>query len=216
VTNERAANQTFRRRLRDSPVGHLIALVLKHPLVVRLKGPLRSVMWRLKGRAAENPPLPQRVESVLFVCLGNICRSPFGEHLARRVLDAAGRSSVRTASAGIRPSQDNKSPREACRVATTYGFSLEEHRPQALTREMMDAHDMVVVMELKQLEQLRAMYPEHRSKVFLLSLFDDGARTAYERLNIADPFGQPLPAFEVCFERIARALPRCLAAGTRA
>jgi protein-tyrosine-phosphatase len=64
---------------------------------------------------------------------------------------------------------------------------------------------MVFVMEQSQLVQLRTAFPEHRERVFLLSLFDGEAGNAYERYNIADPFGQPLSAYEACYERIDRA-----------
>jgi protein-tyrosine phosphatase len=190
----------------------LISSVLKHPLVLRAKAPLRNVWWALKGRGTRNPPIPARVESMLFVCLGNICRSPFGAELAKRLLPEAGKGHIRCASAGIRPSQDRQSPRDACRASAGYGISLEEHVPQALTRELMASHDMVVVMEWRQLEELRAAYPEHHDRIFLLSLFDDAAENAYERLNIADPFGRPVVAFEECYRRIDRSLRRCLAA----
>lgn len=113
---------------------------------------------------------------------------------------------VRCSSAGIRPSQAACSPREACQVSASYGLSLDEHEPQPLTRELMASHDIVFVMEQAQLEQLRAEYPELRERIFLLSLFDDDAGGAYERYNIADPFGQPLTAYEACYERIERAI----------
>jgi len=174
--------------------------------MIRFKALLRNAWWSFKGIGTRNPATPRRVESVLFVCLGNICRSPFGAELAKRLLAEAGRDDVRCASAGIRPSQAARSPREACRVSAAYGLSLDEHEPQPLTRELMASHDVVFVMERAQLERLRAEYPEFRDRVFLLSLFDDEAGSAYERYNIADPFGQPLTAYEACYERIERAI----------
>jgi protein-tyrosine phosphatase len=195
-----------RRNLRS-----LAKTVLAHPVVMRLKPRLRSVWWTLKGRGVENPPLPDRLTSVLFVCLGNICRSPFASELAKRLLRDLGRVDVLCSSAGIRPSQDHRSPDEACRVSLTYGVSLDDHVPRALTSEMMASHDMVVVMEHSQFVQLRAAYPARRDRIFLLSLFDDAARNAFERFNIADPFGKPLLVYQECYTRIDRALRRCLA-----
>ena len=184
----------------------LIRSLVTHPLTMRVKAPLRNAWWAVKGIGTRNPAHPPRVESVLFVCLGNICRSPFGAELARRLLAEAGRTDVRCASAGIRPSQAARSPHEACRVSAAYGLSLDAHEPQPLTRELMASHDVVFVMEQSQLEHLRAEYPEFRDRIFLLSLFDTAARSTYERYNIADPFGQPLTAYEACYERIERAI----------
>jgi protein-tyrosine phosphatase len=94
----------------------------------------------------------------------------------------------------------------ASAVAASYGLSLEGHVPRLLTRELVATHDMVIVMEAAQLQWVRAVFPEFRQRLFLLSLYDEGARGAYERCNITDPFGQPVAAFEVCYVRVARAL----------
>ena len=64
------------------PASRVLTAVLTHPLALALKRPARNVRWRIRGRGIANPPLPHRVSSVLFVCLGNICRSPFGALLA--------------------------------------------------------------------------------------------------------------------------------------
>lgn len=194
------------RRLRS-----LIRAVLIHPLVLRLKAPVRNAWWAVKGPGTTNPPIPRDVTSMLFVCLGNICRSPFGAELAQRLAADNGHAGMRFSSAGIRPSQDHRSPDAACQASLAYGITLTNHRPQELTAALMQAHDIVVVMEWRQLEQLRAAYPEHRQRIFLLPLFDEGARNAYERYNIADPFGRPLDAFEECYRRMDHTLRRFLA-----
>ena len=190
----------------------LAKAVLAHPIVAKLGEPLRNAWWRIRGLGAENPPVPRHVTSILFVCLGNICRSPFGAELAKRLSADAGHSGIRCSSAGIRPSQDDRSPPEACRASAIHGVILTGHRPQALTPELMRSHDMVVVMEWRQLAQLREAYPDLRNRIFLLPLFDDQARNGYERYNIADPFGRPVVAFEECYRRMERSLRRCVAA----
>jgi protein-tyrosine phosphatase len=154
--------------------------------------------------------MPDRVDSMLFVCLGNICRSPFAAELAQRLMLEAGRSEVRCVSAGLRPSQAGRCPREACDVSSAYGISLSEHVPQAVMPDLMASNSMVFVMELRQFLHLRAAYPLHIERIFLLSLFDEQARGPYERYNIQDPFGRPLAAYEECYERIQRSLRSCL------
>ena len=193
-------------------VRRLAKAVLTHPVAARLGAPLRSAWWRIRGLGTHNPPVRREVTSILFVCLGNICRSPFGAALASRLSADAGRRDIRCSSAGIRPSQDDCSPPEACRASERYGVALTGHRPQALTPELMRSHDLVVVMEWRQLAQLRDMYPDLRSRIFLLPLFDDAAQGGYERYNIADPFGKPLVAFDECYRRMERSLRRFVAA----
>jgi protein-tyrosine phosphatase len=185
--------------------------ILAHPAIRRLKRATRDVWWRYKGRSIANPPVPADVRSVLFICLGNICRSPFAEVIATRRLESLSPGTMSFGSAGIKTKQAAEPPQDAKGVAASFGVSLDQHRPQALTRELMDAHDMIVVMESSQMDHLRTAYPGFRERVFLLSLFDQGA-SGLERYTISDPFGLPRPAYEECYRRIDRAVVALLAA----
>ena len=180
--------------------------------VMAVRRPLREAWWWFKGMNVMNPPLPERVQSMLFVCLGNICRSPFAALIAARRLEQAEDTRIRCASAGIRTTQAARSPHEAREVAAAFGVSLDEHRPQTLTRELVDEYDLIVVMELRQLETLREAYPDAVDRIVLLSLFDPDAGTPYERVNIQDPFSRPRDAFVSCYERIDRAVNALLLA----
>ncbi len=190
--------------------------VLRHPATMRVKETVRDLRWRLKGDVARNPPLPQRIDSLLFVCLGNICRSPFAGMLAqRRLTENQGVGTV-ARSAGIKTAQSHRSPLEACEAATAYGIALDAHRPVLLTEDLMEAHDLVIVMEHQQMEHLRSVYPALASRVVLLPLFDAGA-TGYERYNIEDPFMCPPSAYAACYRRIDRAVTvLCVTIGGRA
>jgi protein-tyrosine phosphatase len=149
----------------------------------------------------------------LFVCLGNICRSPFAAVLAERRFRELGVTGIHCASAGISTRQSNRAPEYACEVAeAAYGVSLRDHRPQTMTRELADTFDLIVVMEAGQLEQLRAAYPYARARTVLLSLFDADGVPAYQRYHIDDPFSQPRAAFEASYRRIDRAVSRLIEA----
>jgi len=149
--------------------------------------------------------MPREVRTLLFVCLGNICRSPFAAALAERRLASDG-AGIRCLSAGLNTSQAARSPQEACHAAGAYGLSLDTHEPRPLTKELMQGADMVVVMEHSQLHAVRQAYPQYSDRVFLLSLFDAHGRRPYERYNIADPFGQPPAMYDDCYRRIAAAV----------
>jgi protein-tyrosine phosphatase len=176
-------------------------------MTMRLKRPLRDQWWALRGAGLTNPPFPSSVQSILFVCLGNICRSPFAARRAEMRFAQAGNHRIRCASCGLRPSQATRPPSEACEVAAAYGVSLDNHAPQPLTSELMLA-DLIVVMDALQLQWVREAFPNHQNRLFLLSLLDADGRGAYERCNIADPFGQALPAYADCYGRIDRALDK--------
>ena len=191
---------------------HLITAMLRHPAAMAIKRRLRDLQWTWRRDVAVNPQLPRQVRSILFVCLGNICRSPFAGELAAHRLAAMGNTTIASRSAGIRTTQAGRSPAEACAAAAAYGIQLDAHVPHQLTRHMMDDADMIVVMEARQFSELRSVYPMHRDRIFLLALLDADAAGAHARYNIVDPFGQPIEAFDSCYRRISRAVDRLLSA----
>jgi len=74
---------------------------------------------------------------VLFVCAGNICRSPFAEGLARRLAAERGLD-VEFASAGEIALDGDRCPPDAVAVAREYGVDLSSHRARRLTTDMAD------------------------------------------------------------------------------
>jgi protein-tyrosine-phosphatase len=77
---------------------------------------------------------------VLFVCAGNICRSPFAEGLARQLAAKRGLD-LEFASAGEIALDGDRCPPDAVAVAKEYGVDLSSHRARRLT---MDKADKVV------------------------------------------------------------------------
>ena len=179
--------------------------VLTHPVTMAAKAPVKDALWTIRGRQFRNPQFGREVRSVLFLCHGNICRSPFAAVRAAQLLERAGIDDVHCASAGIAANQANQCPLEACAAAEVFGVNLNEHAPTILTAPMMDDFDLVVVVEAAQMQLLRERYPHAASRIVLLSLLE-ADRRGYARYNIADPFGQPRAAFDDCYQRIDRAL----------
>jgi protein-tyrosine-phosphatase len=78
--------------------------------------------------------------SVLFVCTGNTCRSPFAEAVARR------EGHVDVESAGLSAYTGDRPPEDAIVVARELGYDLSSHRARPLTEEMLERADVVVGM----------------------------------------------------------------------
>jgi len=170
-----------------------------------MKEAVRRVRWAVRPPSVVRPAIPADVGSVLFVCLGNICRSPFAAVVAQRHLNERGATAVACASAGLRPSAAGVSPPEACAASARYGVSLDDHRPRAVTRALVDSCDLIVVMEREHADDLRKTYPDRYDRVVLLPLFD-GTAQGYQRYGIEDPFGQTPEAYDDCYQRIQRAV----------
>ena len=80
---------------------------------------------------------------VLFVCAGNLCRSPFAEELARLRADERGLD-VEFDSAGEIAYEGSQCPGDAVAAARRYGVDLTAHRARRLTPERKAAADEVV------------------------------------------------------------------------
>lgn len=181
-------------------------------LLSAAKRTLRNVWWTARGLSLVNPPLTEPVRSLLFVCKGNICRSPFAEHRVGQLLWAAGRADVKVSSAGIRADSHARSPREACIAARRYGIELSNHVPVRLEPELVRSHDLIVVMEAAHLAAVRDLHPAARERVCLLPIVGGASGHGARRYNIDDPFGLPLDAYVACYARIDRDVQSLMAA----
>lgn len=182
-----------------------VLALLRWPPVVALRTALRNGFWTLKGARLRNPPMPPTVASVVFLCKGNICRSPFAGLLSARLLAEAG-SATTVRSAGLKASQAPVPPPDAVRTATAYGLSLEGHCPVDVSVEDLRRADVIVVMEVAQAAEVVRRAPDVASRVQLLPLYDPAAARydAFERVNLVDPFQKGADAFASCYARIDR------------
>jgi protein-tyrosine phosphatase len=108
-------------------------------------------------------------------------------------------------SAGIDATVANPPPKEAIDSAKIFEISMDDHRAQELTQELIDGSDMIVAMEVKHLKQLEEAYPGSRGKLFLLSMFSHDRHrwgSYYNYYNIADPYGKNKDQFILCYEKI--------------
>jgi protein-tyrosine phosphatase len=174
---------------------------------------LRDALWTVRGWLLRNPPVPTPMRSALFVCKGNICRSPFASELARRLASEMGWRGVGFESAGITPSREGKCPDEAVTAAALHGVDLRSHRPVALNQTLGQQFDVLVVMDAEQFVYLRQRWPFWRDKIVLLARFDPaGGNGPYLRCNIVDPYGKSPKKFEECYVRLERSVRALLGA----
>jgi len=138
----------------------------------------------------------RRITHILFVCTGNICRSPFAQGLFTKLASDAGLQGVTADSAGLLALPGNFATDLARRVATEYGVDLTGHRAKSVSEELVSWSDLVLVMEKSQQDALLAAFPEATGKVLLLRHF---ARYGSRKRGIADPYSLAYDAYRFCF-----------------
>jgi len=181
----------------------LLRTILRRSLVRIAGGALSSAPVRpLLARRARRAWIESR--RIVFLCHGNVCRSPFAEALARR---EAGPGRV-VRSAGCLGETGRYAPPVAVRAARAWGVDLSGHRSRALDAAL-DPVAAVFVFDLKNAWLLVRAEPRALRRIhFVASLAAAGSVT------IADPWGGSPERFRATYERIAASIPRASAATT--
>jgi len=138
----------------------------------------------------------RQVSSVLFVCLGNICRSPFAAEAARSRLGG-----IAVASGGFHADEGRPSPRHVVETARTLAIDMSACRSVRLTPERVAAADLILCMDVTNLRQLAIEYPSALSRATLLGLFRPQGPA-----QINDPFGLSPATTRMVFVQILDAL----------
>jgi protein-tyrosine phosphatase len=127
---------------------------------------------------------------ILFVCLGNICRSPTAEGVMRALVREAGvEESIELDSAGTGGWHVGSPPDDrATETALTRGIVLEGAARQ-VRREDFEDFDLIIAMDGSNLAELRRLEPDEqaRSRVRLLREFDP-ASAGRQDLDVPDPY----------------------------
>ena len=136
------------------------------------------------------------INRVLVVCVGNICRSPTAEWLLRHRLR---RDGVTIESAGLAALVGNPIDPMAESVLLEHGVSASAHSARQISPEMINAADIVLVMDKRYMSAVHAQVPHARGKTFLLGRWQNEAA-------VPDPYGKPRAVFEQAFTMIDTAV----------
>jgi len=139
-------------------------------------------------------PLARPVGSVLFLCLGNLCRSPFAEVAAAQRLPG-----LRVASAGFLSHDGRPSPPHVVQTARALGIDLSLARAHRVTPAQVAQADLIVCMDLTHLERMAREFPQAMGKTTLLGLFRPGGA-----MEMRDPYDlSPAATRDVFVEMLA-------------
>ncbi len=145
----------------------------------------------------------ESLKKILFVCTGNMVRSPFAEVLAQRTFEERCLQDYICDSAGTGALQGNPAVKDAILAAKQLAVDLSQHRSKPLTEELLEKSHLVLVMEKYQKNQIEASYPKYRDKIHLLSECLVGEKGGFD---ILDPVGHKSEYFQSVYSEITRAV----------
>lgn len=163
------------------------------PFLVHLK---HRGIYALGGYRPDPRILHAPYERVIFVCKGNICRSPYAEARARQM-------GLNATSAGLdTPGGELASP-AAISSAAKRGVDLSKHRTQRLSQLVLRDTDIILVMEPAQVAEVVAATGIPVDRVLL-----NGALSDPPRPYLQDPYGRSEHYFNRCYELIDAGIAR--------
>jgi len=125
------------------------------------------------------------MKTILFICTGNICRSPMAEGIFRHVMK--GRRDIQVMSAGIGAMEGQAPSPYAVQAVKELGIDISKQRSRQLTAELVQEADYIFGMTHSHVDTVLLLYPHAAEKTFLLREFDD-TLDIFEK-DISDPIG---------------------------
>lgn len=166
----------------------------------------------MENETLDNESIMNDRIGVLFVCMGNICRSPTAEGVFRKLAGEAGLAdALRIDSAGTHDYHVGAPPdRRAGAAAASRGYDLSALRGRQVALEDFERFDHILAMDRDNLDNLRRMCPaRHAEKVRLFLEFSD----AFDEREVPDPYYGGAQGFEHVLDLVedaARGLIRVL------
>jgi RpiB/LacA/LacB family sugar-phosphate isomerase len=146
------------------------------------------------------------MKTILFVCTGNVCRSPMAEGLLRHAMK--GRGDFRMLSAGVGAIDGQPPSAHAVSVLKELGIDISRQRSSMLTAELVDQADYIFGMTHGHVDAINLLFPQAVEKTFLLREFDE-TLDVFEK-DISDPIGGSYEVYCECRDQIEQGIASML------
>ena len=146
------------------------------------------------------------MKTILFICTGNVCRSPMAEALFRRA--ANGRGEFRALSAGLGAMDGQPPTAHSVTAMRELGIDISGQRSRMLTTDLVRQADYIFGMTHSHVDAIALLYPPAAEKTFLLCEFDDSLEE-FEK-DISDPIGGSYEIYENCRDQIEQGIASLL------
>src|SRR5215467_7013246 len=142
------------------------------------------------------------MKSILFVCTGNVCRSPMAEGIMRHAVQSRG--DCRVLSAGLGAIEGQPPSPYAIQAVRELGIDISGQRSRVLTPDLISQADYIFGMTHSHIDTVMLLYPHAAEKTFLLREFDE-TLDLFEK-DISDPIGGSYDVYLDCRDQIEQGI----------
>jgi protein-tyrosine-phosphatase len=136
---------------------------------------------------------------VLFVCDGNICRSPLAAAYLRHAAERAGLGDLAADSAGLLGIEGSPAAEFSIEVAREAGLDLTPHRSRGVSAADLRSADWVFGMTSAHLAALARRFPAGTERRLLIRAFENGSTPEVGAPGLDDPVSLPIEAYRGAF-----------------
>lgn len=151
--------------------------------------------------------MPER-DLIIIVCTANICRSPMGERLLAHGLAAEQPpvNQLKVASAGISAYTGDPASVNSVRALKSVGLDVSNHQSQQISQALINRAFAIFCMTQTHRALIEVHFERLPKHLYLFRELMPGDAS----VEIPDPFGRDLPAYEACRDSMVEAIPSLL------
>ncbi len=146
----------------------------------------------IRARNLEQSSPSERL-NLLFVCTGNICRSPMAAAIFQKKLKAASPDKFEIRSAGTRTQDGLRATLPAVEAMREHDYNLGGHESTLLSNTKLDWADIVFVLNRDHLSEVHSAFPEFSEKVYMMTTYPEPG-SSFDQ-GIEDPYGLDLETY---------------------
>ena len=146
----------------------------------------------------------KKINSILFVCTGNTCRSVIAEYTFKEMAKDS-LFNLKVSSAGISALEEMGLLSKTKEVLEKNNIPISSHKPTQIKEDLVRESNLILTMSQHHKEQLSYRYPESLYKIYLLSEYVENSSK-----EIIDPYGLSLEAYQECFWTIKSYIEKLL------
>lgn len=140
--------------------------------------------------------------TILFVCVGNICRSPVAEGLLKKYSDQY-HLNLTVSSCGVHAMIGDTPQPYSIELATEHGIDISDYRAKQISLNMVTKAELILALDKIILKDVVTQFPFAIGKVKKLSFLDDNS-------DVLDPYRKDRDAFAEMYQHIDRSVQACL------